>query len=189
MNNIILKEQRLFFTPVYETTIDLQTFNLEHFLSKLEFIPRKFASGLQTTNFTVLEHNDLDDIFTYLRLLVDEISNIWGIDRKLKLTNYWINLDKKHSYMNPHYHTEGIISGVVYLKVPKNCGPIVFERPDIQEHYFEADQPTEYSFKNFSVNPKKNTVLLFPSYIKHRVEQNLTDDVDDQRISLSFNYK
>jgi hypothetical protein len=38
-------------------------------------------------------------------------------------------------------------------------------------------------------NPLVGDVVLFPSYLKHYVEQNLADETDDSRICLAINFK
>jgi len=185
----ILNEEKLFFTPLYQTEIVLAN-DLMHsgFIEKLNFIPRDVAGGEQTDNFNSLQHKELKEFFYEIKLYVNEISKLWGIERPLKLINYWINLDKKYSYVNYHYHPEGIISGVYYINSPKSCGNILFERADAQAHYFEAENVNEYSWKYYSIVPVKNKVIFFPSYLPHRTLQNITEDVDDRRISLSFNF-
>jgi uncharacterized protein (TIGR02466 family) len=101
------------------------------------------------------------------------------------LKNFWINQHNQYNYGMSHLHPEGIISGVYYIQVPNNAGRIVFERPDIQESFFEGDVINQYNYKEYSVDPAVGTCVLFPSYLKHRIEQNLSAE---PRISLSFNY-
>lgn len=188
MNKLVLLENRLFFTPVYSTDVNIETEKILELAQNLEYINRTKCNGKQTVNFVLYDHPQLMPMFKDIQVYVDEIAERFGISKKLKIKNYWFNVHHKGDYGNSHYHNEGILSAVLYLKSPLNCGNIVFERTDLQEHYFEADNVTEYSYKNFSYEPKVGRLLLFPSYLKHRIEQNLTDDIDDSRISLSFNY-
>jgi uncharacterized protein (TIGR02466 family) len=153
-----------------------------------QFYQRHQSQGRQTENFDILEQKKLFPLFQNVDPLIDLISNKWGIQKKLRLINFWVNIDKKHDYSISHYHIEGIISGIFYVKIPNNTSRVIFERPDLQEHYFEGDTVNEYNYKNYSYTAEENRLILFPSYLKHRVEQNLTEDIDDRRISISFNY-
>jgi uncharacterized protein (TIGR02466 family) len=187
-----LIEDRLFFTSIYRINLNLDLDDILKYVNNLkqnyDYIKRTTSGGYQTNNFERLEQSEFFLLFEKVEKIVDYISQKWGISKKLRLINFWFNLDKKYDFSNSHYHREGIISGVFYIKVPSNSSRVVFERPDLQEHYFEADVDNDYNFKNYSYTPLQNQLLIFPSYIKHRVEQNLTDDQDDRRISLAFNY-
>jgi uncharacterized protein (TIGR02466 family) len=188
MNQLQLLENRLFFTSVYSTELDINIDQLVSLALEQSYIDRQKCTGKQTNNFLLYDHPQIIPLFKDIQIFVNEITERWGIAKKLKVKNYWFNIHEKGHYGNSHYHREGIISGVLYLKSPQDCGKIVFERTDLQEHYFEADNVTEYSYKNYSYEPKVGRLLLFPSYLKHRIESNNTKDDDDKRISLSFNY-
>jgi uncharacterized protein (TIGR02466 family) len=189
---IDLIENKLFFNSVYSVDIDMDICQVVNYVDKLQnqgqFYQRNQSQGKQTKNFDKLEQPELLPIFEITSKIVDTIAIKWGIQRQLRLINFWFNLDRKHDYSLSHYHVEGILSGILYIKVPNNTSRIIFERPDLQEHYFEGDLINEYNFKNYSYDAVERQLLLFPSYLKHRVEQNLTEDSDDRRISMSFNY-
>ena len=48
---------------------------------------------------------------------------------------------------------------------------------------------TDKSTEEYYWNPLPGDILLFPSYLKHYVEQNLTEEADYERIVLSINFK
>jgi uncharacterized protein (TIGR02466 family) len=71
---------------------------------------------------------------------------------------------------------------------PKNSGSIVFER-DIEVGCYidQREQCSEFNKYNstiWSFNNVEGELLLFPSWLKHRVEANLSKK---DRISISFN--
>ena len=143
-----LIEERLFFSCVYRTDLDIDLSDVKLLVKNLDYNPRPKGSGYQTRNFFPIEHSDFFILFSQIEKIVEAIANNWGIQRNLKLLNYWVNLDKRNDYSISHFHPEGIISGVFYIKVPKDSGRIIFERSDLQEHYFEADLINEYNYKN-----------------------------------------
>lgn len=119
------------------------------------------------------------------------VNNIWR--RKIELTSfgYWYNVNQKYNYNLNHSHVNCILSGVFYVDVPENCGDLVFTRNDSETSMlgFAALKDTQKNIfspdfsVNYSVTPKTGQLIIFPSHLKHHVEQNLSDK---ERISLSF---
>lgn len=123
------------------------------------------------------------------RNIVNVFQHIKLYNEKFKI-NYWINVNNKYNYNQSHDHIANNIlySGVYYIKVPSNSGGIVFENP--RESFLGTLKFNDYTSENISrytIPAKENELLLFSSDLKHFVEQNLTEDKDDRRISISFN--
>jgi uncharacterized protein (TIGR02466 family) len=186
-----MKETIPFFTPIYDITLDdinndFVEKQLHNFLNAGAVRRIKNNTSYQTKNYT--SPGNLNFLFDSIQPFVNMVTEKWGISRKLNLVNWWYTFHKKYDYGEEHYHPEGIISGCYYVKVPKDSGNIVFERPDLQVHYFEGSVINEYNYKYFSYFPSPKLLILFPSYLKHKIEQNLTTEEDDARISVAFNY-
>ena len=99
----------------------------------------------------------------------------------------WVNINgnghsnKIHNH-NPHHGN--MLSGVLYVRTPKNCGNIRFydPRPNIDtapdmEYYENMNNCYQ-----LTVNP--NLLLLFPSWLLHDVAIN---ESNEDRITISFN--
>ena len=75
-----------------------------------------------------------------------------------------------------------------YIKTPENCGHICFAHPSSSIAWSWGPPMIEkYNALNtnsVSMNPEKNLLLVFPSWLDHSVDPNQSDDI---RISLSFN--
>ena len=87
----------------------------------------------------------------------------------MNFINLWYNINGTGHYNDMHYHLlEEGYSGAFYIDVPepKKMGNI----------YFETGEEIE---------PKENTLLLFPADLKHGVRPNRSKFV---RMSMSFNY-
>jgi uncharacterized protein (TIGR02466 family) len=182
-----LNEKPLFFSAVYDAQLNLDNIDLEKTLWNLNSShPRNFDSGYQTPNY--YKKPPLESFFNSIDPLAYAIADKWGIKKNIKLINWWYSIHKKYDYGKLHNHKEGIISGVYYVKVPLNSGKISFQRPDDQEYFFEGDEVNEYNYKYYSYNPVEGQVLFFPSYLKHLVHQNTTEDASDERICIAFNY-
>tara|TARA_R110000822_G_C15067181_1_gene468163 strand:- start:39 stop:629 length:591 start_codon:yes stop_codon:yes gene_type:complete len=107
---------------------------------------------------------------------------------KVKLINCWINENYKHSYNIPHVHPDCTFSGVFYLKTNLNCGKIEFHNGnsiiDFNTKYVELFPNSSDFHSIYSLLPTNNDLILFPSYLKHGVLENLSDE---PRVSISFN--
>lgn len=114
-----------------------------------------------------------------------------GIPKLPDIAQFWINVNRKHSYNIEHDHPGSIVSGTFYLKVPENSGNIVFCRNDGCQFSWEqyaGNNKSPDSWSAFSWTPQEKQLILFPPWLKHRVDANVTEDEDDSRISIAFNY-
>jgi uncharacterized protein (TIGR02466 family) len=162
---------------------------------------RSNAGGWQSTNYDMNGFDNpyaaelfRDSIFPIL----DHTADSWGFPRTKNLS-YWYNVNRKYNYNHTHYHPLAILSGVIYLKVPRNSGKITFTRAgseadrmdfltawQFETNQLVADNPN--ANVTHSKEPEENLLIIFPGHLEHYVEQNLTNDSDDARISVSFNY-
>lgn len=110
---------------------------------------------------------------------------------RLQLVNMWANVNSKNSYNVTHHHPNSTFSGVYYVKVPKPESKIWFLDPRTQSKMmpierdgeFIEDKPDFWDAVFFT--PREGMLILFPSYLDHRVDANLADE---DRISISFNF-
>ena len=73
-----------------------------------------------------------------------------------------------------------------YVRAPKNCGEIVFYDPrpaPVFSHPISNDSNSLNAMVN-SINPVEGGLVLFPSYLDHSVNSNLTNE---ERVVISFN--
>lgn len=87
----------------------------------------------------------------------------------------WLNVNYYGGYNTLHNHSAkqpekyvNIVSGVYYVKVPKDSGRIIF--------YENGNE--------IPVSPVDNQLILFDNNLYHAVEPNLSEEV---RISIAFN--
>jgi uncharacterized protein (TIGR02466 family) len=140
--------------------------------------------------------NDLvrrDSLFNDLRRLIDLHVAAFAKELfldvgKLKLDSLWINILRPGATHSGHIHPGSVISGTVYLAVPKGASAIRFEDPRLSQMMAapkrRADAPeTDKTF--VYVAPAPGALLLWESFIRHEVP---TNSGKGERISLSFNY-
>jgi uncharacterized protein (TIGR02466 family) len=179
----------IFSSFIYDKLLNL---NLDIFKKEIKKI-KKNKKGVIETNYGGWQSNSIfkikepfNKLFKSLDSTILEISNTLYLEKKIKLLNYWININKLGSFNRPHEHKGAIISGVFYINTPKKCGKICFEQPtDVTYIYGKVTKFNHLNSSAWTWNPKENLCLLFPSYLKHYVEPNLNKK---ERISISFNY-
>ena len=160
----------------------------------------KSNSGLQGYHSKdIRDLNNLPETNQLLKQIINAVNAIHQISRKgdLKLTNFWINISGKGSSNTPHTHSGLTYSGVFFIKVPKEMkgGRFLFYRnfneadfisSEYMGHFKEGYQMQGYDYPINTISPKENLLVVFPAWVPHAVEINLSDE---ERISLSFNFK
>jgi uncharacterized protein (TIGR02466 family) len=114
----------------------------------------------------------------------------WDLGKgNLEMSSLWININSANSYHGLHMHPLSVVSGTFYLQVPKDSGSIKFEDP--RSGLYMAAPPPKPKTKienqrHIEVKSKAGEVVLFESWLRHEVTQNLSSE---DRVSVSFNYE
>ena len=101
----------------------------------------------------------------------------------IKVKNFWVVRQFKNEYNPIHYHS-GSISGVGYLKMPKNF--IKSKKKSKTNGTIDFIHGSR-SFLNKSIfnhKPKVGDLIIFPNYLMHTA---YPFNVDGERRSFSFN--
>ena len=125
----------------------------------------------------------IKNIKNYLK--ASEIEKI----KEIKIINLWVVKQLKNEYNPIHYH-DGQLSGVGYLKIPKNMN----ENKTIKNKKLRTNGTIDFingqrSFLSksiYNLNPKVGDLVLFPNYLMHTA---YPFNVDGERRSFSFNVK
>lgn len=136
-----------------------------------------------TSSFETLARSIDIEVRKYIKLLQYDIR-----PSELMMTRMWINIMGPSCYHKMHIHPLSVVSGTYYLSVPKNSSCIRFEDP--RHPMMMASPPKQKKLRtenqNFiDIKPKSGEVLLFESWLRHEVPENLTKE---DRVSISFNY-
>jgi uncharacterized protein (TIGR02466 family) len=105
------------------------------------------------------------------------------ISKKIKIKNLWVVRQFANEYNPVHFH-DGHISGVGYLKIPKN---IFKDKKNINTNGTIDFINGNKMFLNESIHnhkPKIGDVILFPHYLMHTA---YPFTVEGERRSFSFN--
>ncbi|WP_309736070.1 TIGR02466 family protein [Chamaesiphon sp. OTE_75_metabat_556] len=128
--------------------------------------------------FTQIINENVSEVTKFLRWDLQQFS--------INITTCWAIVNGKFALNSMHNHPNSILSGVYYLQAPAQSGSIFFTdpRPGSQMLIPPVEEFNLWTFPKISYKPHAGMMLLFPSWLLHGVEMNMSDEV---RISLSFN--
>jgi uncharacterized protein (TIGR02466 family) len=103
------------------------------------------------------------------------------LKRKPRLDSVWANLLRGPGHHSAHIHPHSIISGTLYVEVPKGSGAIRFEDPRLPLMMAAPTRPDTF----VTVDPVPGMLLLWESWLRHEV---LPGAGTGERLSISFNF-
>ncbi len=109
--------------------------------------------------------------------------------KDIKILNLWVVSQFKDEYNPIHYH-DGDLSGVGYLKIPKNMTKNKFLKNKKDKTNGTIDfingQRGFLSKSIYNVVPKERDLIIFPNYLMHTA---YPFNINSERRSFSFNAK
>ena len=105
----------------------------------------------------------------------------FALPRKPKLDSLWVNLLKSGGHHSGHIHPHSVISGTLYVEVPKGSGAIRFEDPRLPLMMAAPSRPDTF----VTVEPRAGLLLMWESWLRHEV---LPGTGRGERLSISFNF-
>ena len=121
------------------------------------------------------------DLAKVLKRHATEFARELQWDLRPKLDSLWVNLLKGGGHHSGHIHPHSVISGTLYVDVPRNSGAIRFEDPRLP--LMMAAPPRHDSF--VTVEPRPGLLLMWESWLRHEV---LAGTGKGERLSISFNF-
>ena len=107
----------------------------------------------------------------------------------IKILNLWVVSQFKNEYNPIHYH-DGDLSGVGYLKIPKDMtkNKLLKNKKDKTNGTidFINGQRGFLSTSIFNIVPKERDLIIFPNYLMHTA---YPFNINSERRSFSFNAK
>ena len=141
--------------------------------------------GWQSNSIRYGDNEAFDHLMKTISEEIDACAAQTGLP-KLGVQNVWMNINSPGAYNHLHNHAGSILSGVYYIKSQPEQGKIFFERGDHAEYFLPPIEKANY-FTSTATTYKATTgaIYIFPGWLKHSVQPNLTAQ---DRLSISFNY-
>jgi len=136
---------------------------------------------------TIINKSLSKELIKNIKIYLDK-SDVKKI-KEIKIINLWVVRQLKNEYNPIHYH-EGQLSGVGYLKIPKDMN----QNKLVKNKKFKTNGTIDFingqtnflSKSIYNLNPKLGDLLIFPNYLMHTA---YPFNVDGERRSFSFNAK
>ena len=190
------KPNLLFPTPVWTTKLEnFKKLNEEMYsyiknsqINDQKGIKKSNNKGWHSKDFNMQEtapQNFIKNISTSIEKVISDMN--WAKEKQtVKISNMWAIVNTGGSTNSRHQHGNSTLSGAYYVRAPKNCGDIVFydPRPAPVFSYPTAVSSNLLNAQVNSITPKEGALILFPSYVDHSVNENLSNS---ERIVISFN--
>ena len=131
--------------------------------------PKKFIESIKKDI-----NNSLNDMSWDLNSQSAHIKSMWAI------------INEQNAWNQKHHHSNSDISAAYYISAYENCGDIVFYDPRPARVYKHpiAKEASNLNATVNSIKPEPGLLVLFPSYLEHSVNPNMSDK---KRIVISFN--
>ena len=127
---------------------------------------------------------ELHDFQTWLGEKLTHIKDEHNFyERQSTVMGSWFNRHFKGGYTLEHSHNFTTWVASCYVLCPPNTGNIEFKDP---LEYHKTTFPIVNEMNYTSVQVQTNDVLIFPGWLKHKVQPNETDQ---ERIVMTFNIK
>ena len=190
------KPNLLFPTPVW--TLQLENYKIinQEMYTYIKESQIKDQKGIKKSNNKGWHSKDFDlqeaepkNFISNISPSIEKVMIDMNWERKkqiVKISNMWAIINTGGSTNSRHQHGNSTISGAYYVRAPKNCGDIVFYDPR-PAPVFCYPTALDSNLLNAQVNgitPKEGALILFPSYVDHSVNENLSND---ERVVISFN--
>jgi len=154
-------------------------------------VKKSNQGGWQSPDLTNFHVDQFKETQKIINVLFSEVNQLYhelkinDVQSTVTLSNMWININNKGDFNWPHTHPNSILSAVYYVKHPKGSGNLIFERPDLQKHYFRPTTVVDDTYMTWHYTPVPKAYIFFPSYLSHFVEPN---ELEAERISIAFNF-
>ena len=136
--------------------------------------------------------SDHAEIKEFSALVMDEakqVLDVYAIKRDSHyISNMWANITHPNHRHALHIHPNCLLSGIMYIKTPPQCGGTLFADPRPAARIFEPSfsQMNRFNMGSFVSIPEKGTMLMWPSFLPHAVERGESKS-DEDRIVIAFN--
>jgi len=154
------------------------------YIRQLEYEKQQITGVFRSKDSYLMKHPELSKLKEFFLEGLDKYTaSILGTDKKLSITQAWIQRNVHHSLTHEHTHPNSIVSGVFYFRNEKHAGisfnKAVIDRimlPRVKNHRLNSD--------SWHFEPESGELILFPSSTRHSVPPNVKEE---SRYCISFN--
>ena len=192
----------LFGIPLCQTQIQPYEESENFLKEKIEYVERSHKVSYISKDDYVLDNENLMPLKNEIETQVSEFMHGYlDIHEKHKfvITTSWCNKYEHNHFIQEHYHSNSLVSGVLFLSDCQDTANIVFHKDKNHTNIFtdtvKLDHKDEFDYVNkrsylyhqskMAISPKNWDLVMFPSFLNHSVEANTS--TTNVRYTMSFN--
>jgi uncharacterized protein (TIGR02466 family) len=136
---------------------------------------------------SLLDDPDWRDVMAFLYdFAYTMIRSVDSLPSAISFVNSWVTIYPPGTYVPEHIHSNSLLSGVFYAKVPEKAGNLIFKDPSAVAKTMcirpSKKFPTVNTIHTHFV--EEGQMVIFPSWLPHLTEVNQSEE---DRIMVSFN--
>lgn len=143
--------------------------------------------NMRTADTHVLDTPELQSLRSVIQDHIDQFARkTISVNPRLDfyITQSWINYTKPGQAHHRHFHTNSLISGVLYISAIRDVDGICFYKAALPTIRAGDEEQNWYCANSWRFSVGAGDLILFPSNITHGVDDNSGTHV---RVSLAFN--
>ena len=102
---------------------------------------------------------------------------------RCKYNEMWFNISNENDFLFPHHHGFCLVSGVYYIKAPKDSTITFYDQSYYYPNHIEIKKPNIYNSKDVNLDCKAGNMFLFRGDMVH----GNTLQPKGEKIAISFN--
>lgn len=148
--------------------------------------PLESGQSLSTVGDQAHRPHTWDEFESFRNWIGDRVDFVWNsfnfLPKNRTVLQSWINVHDQTGVTREHYHNGSDLVVTSYLNLPKDSGYIEFRDP---LEYHKAGTPYVQELQLWKpVEAVTNDVLIFPGWLVHRTQPNLTNQ---KRVVMTWN--
>ena len=180
----------LFSSNLLILNVDERVDQLSNGIDNIEFKSSGQSPGnLMSVDIRVLEkHSRIKNIL--LKKFNHYMKNVMKIENEFIITTSWYTKILPGAISGTHNHKNSYYSGILYFhEYDEETSSLQLMSPviDLQDFFLQPKNTEDFHLQNshsWEILPKKNLLVFFPSYLRHKVSNNFSNKT---RYSLAFN--
>jgi len=175
----------LFSMPLMALSLDIDNDKLLKHIKNITYRDNINSNkSFLSKSVKLLENKKLKKEKQIFLIAIQQYLNVLGYKQKFKILNSWSTKVEKNYNSQVHVHTNTWLSGVYYTQ---DNSSIEFIKNWANSSFFNLEfnnSKNIYSSTKWDLKVKKNTLLIFPSELQHKIKKNL---LKENRYSIAFN--
>ena len=163
---------------------------LESFLKQQKGFKRTTTQNVDTTFHTDTKLFEKEEIkflsdFIYKKALsfIRQLEYSNSYITRCKYNEMWFNISNENDFLFPHHHGFCLVSGVYYVKAPKDSTITFYDQSYFHPNHIEVKSPNIYNQQDLKLECKAGNLLMFRGDTLH----GNTLQPKGEKIAISFN--